>query len=151
MTKSYASLKTALITKLTALVNANSIALFAGVYGVMETAPTGYPCAFVLERTGKGSILDTHRNEREWQFAVIIKQAIGNQTPEQAYATLLEAADIVITSFDEDPMLLDADSQPQCKWVRVVPAEFIYGNGEQAHHSAEMVVAIVDIVNRFAE
>ena len=149
-TKSYVGLKTILINKLTALLGSDSTALFAGVYGVAETDPAGYPACWVLEQTGKGQILDTHRNEREWQFQVIIHQEIGKKNPEDAYTALLDAVDRVITSFDQDPMLLDVNSQAQCKWVRVVPAVFSYGVRETAFHSAELTVAIVDIVNRYA-
>lgn len=150
MSKSYTSLKSALITKITAINNAGGVDLFSGVYGVLETEPAGYPCAFVLERTGSGSLLDTHRNEREWQFTIIIKQEIGRKTPEQAYTALLEATDAVITSFDQDPMLLDSNSVAQCKWVKVIPVEFIYGIGDQPFHTAELQIAIVDIVSRYA-
>lgn len=125
--------------------------LFAEVYGVDEPEPTGYPAAFVLENLGRGQILDTHRNEREWQFDVIIELQISDsRTPEQAYAALLDAVDKTITSFDEDPMLLDSNNIAQCKWVRVVPAEFIYGTKDTAVHRAILAVAVVDIVNRYA-
>ena len=123
--------------------------LFANVYGVNETEPNGYPTAWVIENTGGGEILDTHRNQREWQFDVIIHVQINDgQTPEEAYDTLLDASDRVITSFDEDPMLLDANSQAQCQRVRVVPVEFQFGVNDGAFHRAALTVAILDVVNR---
>lgn len=149
-TKSYAGLKAIIIAKLTALLGGDSTALFAGVYGVSETKPTGYPCAFVLERTGKGQILDTHRNEREWQFSIVVHQEIGKKTPELAYAALLDAVDRVITALDQDPMLVDANGQAQCKWTRVVPIEFEYANEETLVHRALLTIAVVDVVSRFA-
>ena len=152
--KSYAGLKAIIVTKLTALMGGDTptpTALFAGVYGVTETEPTGYPACYVVEKTGGGQILDTHRNEREWQFEVQIQVAIAkNRTPEDAYAALLDAVDRVIESFDQDPMLLDVNSQEQCKWVRVVPVEFVFGTQDTAFHRATLTVAVVDIVNRFA-
>jgi hypothetical protein len=148
--KTYTGYKAILIEKLNALLGNDGTPLFAGVYGVEETEPDGYPCAFVLERVGKGQIIDTHRNEREWQFSVVIHQEIGRRTPEEAYTVMLDAVDRVIKSMDEDPMLLDANGQSQCKWVRVVPLDFEYSQRESAVHRALLVVAIVDLVNRYA-
>lgn len=147
--KSYTGLKTIVVDKLTALVGADATALFAGVYGVNETQPAGYPAVWVTERLGGGSILDTHRNEREWQFEVKIHvQITKNRTPEQAYDALLDAVDRVITSFDQDPLLLDVHGLAQCQRVRVTPVDFQFGNQETAFHRAVLVVAILDVVNR---
>lgn len=148
--KTYTGYKAILIDKLKAVLGNDATALFAGVYGVEETEPEGYPCAFVLERVGKGQIVDTHRNEREWQFSIVIHQAIGRRTPEETYTVMLDAVDRVIKKLDEDPMLTDAQGQSQCKWVRVVPLDFEYANRETAVHRALLVVAIVDLVNRYA-
>lgn len=149
-TKTYVGYKNILIEKLKALVGNDGTTLFAGVYGVEETQPEGYPCAFVIERVGKGQIVDTHRNEREWQFSIVVHQSIGkNRTPEQAYTALLDAVDRVITTFDRDPMLNDSNGQAQCKWVRVVPLEFEYANREGAVHRALTTIAVVDLVNRY--
>ena len=151
MAKSYTTLKAAIITKLTALLGADSGTLFSAVYGVAETQPAGYPFAYVLERAGKGQILDTARNEREWQFSIVIHQNIVEGiTPEQAYVFLLDAVDRVITLFDQDPQLKDSDQEAQCKYVRVLPLEFDYANQETAVHRSLLVVACVDTVNRFA-
>jgi len=124
--------------------------LFDAVYGVNETEPEGNPVCFVIEKTGGGQILDTHRNEREWQFDAVVSYKVGqNSTPEEAYSALLDAADRVIDMFDQDPMLLDANGLAQCKWVRVLPVEFEYAVGEQPTHIARLVIAVVDIVNRY--
>lgn len=151
-TKSYAGLKAILMGKVAALDGADSNPLFGDdVYGVVETNAEGYPACYVIEKTGGGQILDTHRNEREWQFDVIIQVQIGDsRTPEQAYDALLDAVDRVIQLFDQDPMLFDVNGQEQCKWVRVVPAEFEYGVMDASFHRATLTVAVVDIVNRYA-
>ena len=149
--KTYTGLKNILILKLKGINGQDGGDLFSGVYGVSETNPEGYPCAFVIEKTGGGSILDTHRNEREWQFSVVIHQGIHKGiTPETAYSALLDAADRVITSFDQDPMLKDSNGQERCKWVKVVPASFEYASQEVAVHRCLLNVAIVDVVNRYA-
>ncbi len=151
MSKSYTSLKAILITKFQALDGSDETKLFDAVYGVRETKPEGYPSCYVIEKTGGGEILDTHRNEREWQFDVIIYQEIGKKTPEQAYAVLLDATDRLIELLDQDPMLLDAQGEAQCKWVKVVPMEFEFGNQDTAFHQTVLTVAIVDLVNRFPD
>lgn len=148
--KTYAGLKNILILKLQAILGQDSGVLFAGVYGINETEPDGYPCAYVIEKTGSGKILDTHRNEREWQFSVVIHQKISaNRTPEQAYIVLLDAVDRTISTLDKDPMLLDENDQAQCKWSKVVPVEFEYAQQDALVHRALLVVGIVDLVNRY--
>lgn len=148
-TKTYAGYKTLLLEKMTNLLGIDGGSLFAGVYGVEETEVAGYPCCFVIERVGKGQLIDTHRNEREWQYSVVVHQAIGNRTPEQAYTALIDSVDRVVTSFDQDPMLADSQGFGRCKWVRVMPVQFEYGTQESAVHRALLTVAVVDLVNRY--
>ena len=148
--KTYTGYKNILLLKLEAILGQDSNPLFSEVYGVEETELSGYPCAFVVEKTGGGQIIDTHRNEREWQFSITIHQAIGRKTPEQAYAVLLDAVDRVITVLDQDPMLFDENNQAQCKWTKVVPVGFEFGNQESPVHRATLDIAIVDMVNRYA-
>lgn len=150
-TKSYTGYKNILIYKLRAILGQDSQTLFAGVYGVNKTNPDGYPCAYVLEKTGSGKILDTHRNEREWQFSVVVHQKVSqNRNSEQAYNALLDAVDRVITTLDQDPMLLDENEQAQCKWSKVVPVAYEYAEQDAPVHRALLTVAIVDLVNRYA-
>lgn len=150
-TKSYSGLKAIIISKLQSLKGGDDTDLFAGVYPITETETAGYPCVYVIEKTGGGQILDTHRNQREWQFDMFIQVQINaSRTPEEAYAALLDAVDRVIESFDQDPTLLDENDFAQCMWIKVVPAEFTFGNQETAYHQAQLTAGIVDIVNRFA-
>jgi hypothetical protein len=151
LAKSYTNYKAIIIAKLEAIVDDQEEAdtIFADVLGTNTPSDEGYPLAYVLEKTGGGNILDTHRNEREWQFDIVIHQEIGRKTAEQAYEALLDACDRVIQSFDEDPMLRDENGQQQCKWVKVVPVGFEYASQETAIHRALLTVAVVDVVNRF--
>lgn len=150
--KSYFGLKTIVMDKLEALEESMGVALFSGVYGNHTVTPAGYPCVFVIEKTGGGKILDTHRNEREWQFELTIQVQVGsNRTTDEAWDALLQTVDKVIEAFDQDPMLFDEHGQEQCKWVRVVPADFQFGLENGAFHGAVISVGIVDLVNRYAE
>ncbi len=147
--KSYANLKAIVIAKLQALEGADATKLFAEVYGVNETEPEGYPAAWVTENVGGGEILDTHRNQREWQFDVTIHVLLSeSRTPEETYVALLDAVDRVITSFDTDPLLLDFNDVAQCQRVQVVPLEFEEGLQDTAFHRAVLTIAILDVVNR---
>lgn len=150
--KSYTSLKEMLITRLGAIKGKDDGTLFTGVYGATTQAIAGYPHALVLERAGAGNLIDTHRNEREWQFSVIIRQGVGSQirTPEEAYEVLLDAVDRTLAMFDEDPQLRNDDGLAQVKDTRVVPVEFTFDAAqESAVHQATLAIAMVDIVNRF--
>jgi len=150
MSKSYTSLKQIIIDKLEAIVDDQVVPepIFVEVLGVNKPA-SGYPMAYVMEKTGGGQILDTHRNEREWQFSVVIHQEVGTKTVEQAYEALLDAVDRVIETFDQDPLLKDINGEHQCKWVRVVPVEFEYAPQETQVHRALLTLAVVDVVNRY--
>ncbi len=150
MAKSYTSIKAIIISKLQELLGTDGTALFVGVFGSNVTNPDGYPICYVIEQTGEGQILDTHRNEREWQFSVVIHYEITQgETPESTYGLMLEAADSVIQMFDEDPMLLDSSGQEQCKWCKVVPVAFEYATQSTTVHRALLTIAVTDLVNRF--
>jgi len=151
--RSYTDLKEAIIVKLTALEDAPSDKLFAVVSGTNEADVDGYPAAFVIQTAGEGQVLDTHRNEREWQFSVIIHQAItASKNAEDADAIVLNAVDQVIKSFDEDPQFIDpANDEGRVKLIKAVPIEiFPADDQETAIHRALITVASVALVNRFA-
>ena len=150
MAKSYNTLKTALQTKLTALKGQDLTALFGGVYLVNETNPAGYPSAFIMEKAGGGSVLDTCRNEREWEFDIQIFHEVATTSPENAIDSVQDALDRAIVSFDEDPQLLDENSSPQCQQVRVIGVDVDHGIRETGFVVAVLTVVIVDIVDRFS-
>ena len=105
---------------------------------------------FVIEKTGGGNIIDTHRNEREWQFDVVIHQEMSKKSQVESYEALLDAVDRAINMFDQDPLLKDVHGQEQCKWSRVVPVAFEFATQEGQVHRANLTVSIVDVVNRYA-
>ena len=147
--KSYLGYKSILVEKIKALTGIDGGKLFVDVLDVNEDNKEGYPVCWVLEQTGKGQILDTHRNEREWQFAIVIHQEVKQKDRRDAYMALVDAADRVIKAIDEDPMLADPHGQARCKFVKVMPAFFEYAAEELPLHKALLEVAIVDIVNRY--
>lgn len=145
--KSYEDLNLIIVNKLKAL-KEDGETIFVDVYSVPETKPEGYPCAFVVERAGEGSILDTARNEREWQFEVSLMQEKSNKTPEEAMAVMRKIVDKVINMFDQDPQL-EIPGVQQCMRVRIVPLSFDFIIREQTAVFARFVVACVDTVHNY--
>lgn len=150
MSKTYGTYKTALQSKLSALLGMDGEALFAGVYMNHEEDVDGFPSAFIVESAGDGSIIDNGRNEREWQFEIFIHHEVGKKNKNDVSDAIIDALDRVIASFDEDPMLKDSNGQPQCKKVRVVPVDIEFGEREGGYARAVVQVSIVDIVSRYS-
>lgn len=151
-TKTYIGLKDILIAKLTALQGVSG-SLFVQVAGSNITEPDGYPLCYVMERKGGGKIVDTHRNERTWEFSVVIHYALGAQTEEAmntANNALLDAVDRTIAMFDQDPMLKDSNGFEQCKKVEVTPVEIERATQDVAVIRALLNVKVFDLVNRYA-
>lgn len=149
MTKTYASIKQIIIDKLTALQGSGSQALFVAVYGSNVTEPDGYPIAYVIEKKGDGKITDTARNQRTWEFSVVVHYSLSNKTGEVAYSALLDAVDRVLAMFDADPMLADSHGQEQCKKVEVAPVEIERVVQDAAVIRALINVRVVDLVARY--
>lgn len=153
MSKSYSSLKEIIIGKLEALVDEQvptPDTIFEAVYGSNVTEPVGYPVAYVVNKRGTGRIMDTARNERTWEFSVVIHVALGTKTEEEANVALEDAVDRVIQMFDRDPMLVDAGGFEQCKKVEVAPVEIERANQDVAVIRALLSVKVVDLVQRYA-
>lgn len=150
MAKSYATFKAILIAKLQALVDGNGTTIFSSVYGTNVTEPTGYPIAYVMEQEGSGKIVDTHRNERVWEFAVVLHYAVGDETEGDADAAILDAVDRVVTMFDQDPMLKDDSGFEQCMKVEVAPVHIERATQDVAVVRALLNVQVFDLVQRYA-
>lgn len=148
MAKSYTTLNLIIVDKLKALLTGGETT-FVDVYNVVETKPAGFPHATVVEAAGEGSLLDTGRNEREWQFEVALVQESSKKTPEQATILMRIIVDQVIDMFDQDPRLLDGGGVHQCMNVKVVPLAFDFTIREQPFVFARFLVSVVDIVNNF--
>ena len=148
-TRNFAGYKNILIEKIKALTGNDGDTLFDEVYGVEKTDIETYPACFVIQRAGRGELIDTHRNQREWEFAIVIHQEIGQRSPDTAYEALVDATDRVIKMLDTDPMLADENGQNQCKSVDVVSVNFEYAQREQAVHRSLIVVNVTQLVQRY--
>ena len=150
MSKSYISLKANLVTALEAINGTDGNSLFVSVEPTEETNPDGYPYAIVSESAGEGQIIDTGRNEREWQFEIHIIHEQGKKADTDSSDAIIDAVDRVLTTFDENPMFEDGDGVARAKQIRVIPVEFEFGSREVPMQRAILRVAIVDIVSRFS-
>ena len=78
---------------------------FKNVYEYPTSTFDGYPSAVIIPTGGvDGKVIDTHRNERTFNFKVSLYQA---QTQEglnkmEAYDRLRDVCDAVIVAFDQD-------------------------------------------------
>lgn len=148
---SFATLQAILIAKLTALQGSGAEELFAQVASSNITDPDGYPLCYVVMRKGDGTLVDTHRNQRGWEFSVVIHYALANKTEEEASALLQDAVDRVTTMFDRDPQLVDTDTGfAQCKRVEVTPVLIERVNQDVAVIRALLNVRVIDLVQRYA-
>lgn len=146
--KSYTTLNAIIVDKLKALVDGGGETLFVDVYDLPESNPEGYPCAFVMDIAGEGAILDTARNEREWQFEITLMQEQTSKTPEEAVAIMRKIVDAVVDMFDQDPQLEIAGVQ-QCMRVKVAPLLYDYAVRDQPFIFAKFLVACVDVVRNY--
>lgn len=151
MAKSYATLQAIIKAKLEALMDEQAVpaSIFAGVYTTNVTNPEGYPIAYVVEKGGTSTIVDTHRNERRWQFSVVVHYALGDETEADANANLLATVDRVIAMFDQDPMLVDENGEEQCKKVSAAPVLVERSSQDVAVIRALITVEVVDLVPRY--
>lgn len=151
MSKSYTSLKSALVIAMTNLKGGEAKKLFETVETVEETNVDGSPTAFVIESTGSGSILSTAQNEREWQFDIHILYGTSGsgKTPEDVSVAMLDAVDRVLEYFDQNPQFEDGNEVAQAKNVLVLPVEFTWATRDVPQSRAILRIGIVDVVNRF--
>lgn len=149
MSKSYVTLKASLVTALQAINGEGGSPLFTSVVTVEETNPDGYPYAVVSESAGEGQILDTARNEREWQFEIHIIHEQGKKSDVDTSASVIDAVDRVLTTFDKNPTFKDDSGVAQAKQIRVIPVDFEFGSRETPMSRAILRMSVVDTVNRF--
>lgn len=145
--KSYEDLNQVIVDKLKALLDGGET-IFVDVYQTPETKPEGFPYAIVIDSAGEGSLQDTARNEREWQFEVILKQEQTKKTQEEAALIMRKIVDKVVDMFDQDPQLRVGGVQ-QCMYVKVAPLAFDYEIKEQPFVFARFLISCVDLVKNY--
>jgi len=130
--------------KLEALEESKGVDLFVDVRYGHKKEFQGFPTAEFYKKAGSGKTQDTHRNERHWEYTLLlIYEFKGNKTHEQAEAIMDIAVDKVMTAFDTDETLGGA-----CQKIEVVPVQFYDILLEEPFIFAEFNIVITDFVNR---
>jgi hypothetical protein len=103
-------------TKLKGLKNGTA-PIFGDVFTYAEGDFKNFPTACVIESGGKGDVIDSHRNQRTYNFVVKLYQEQGStgKTKIEASTIMREAADAILLAFDSDK-----DLGGQVDIVRVV-------------------------------
>jgi hypothetical protein len=66
-----------------------------------------YPAAQITIKGGRGSSLDTHRNERTFNFEIALyqEQSVAGVDKDEAATLMRQAADAILIAFDQDESL----------------------------------------------
>lgn len=98
-----AGVQAALIAKITAL-QVGGEDIFGEVFGYGEGDFKKFPAVVVTFTGGTGSEIDTHRNERIYNFIVRLyqEQSVAGKTKQEADARMTQATDAILTALDKD-------------------------------------------------
>lgn len=90
-------------TKLKSLKNGTA-PIFGDVFKYTDGDFKKFPVALIAEAGGKGEVIDTHRNQRTYNFEIKLyqEQSIAGKSKEEAATIMRSAADAILTAFDQD-------------------------------------------------
>ncbi len=96
-------IKSAIKTKIESL-NTEERKIFGTILDYPEGNFDSYPAAIISIDGGDGEVLDTHRNERIYNFTIKLyqEQTPAGKTKEQVDEIMTEATDAILEAFDED-------------------------------------------------
>lgn len=121
-------------------------AIFGQVFAYAQGDFTDYPVAVVRPTGGRGTEIDTHRNERIFTFEITLyqEQSVAGKTKEDADAIVVEAADKVIESFDRDK-----DLGGEVEIVKVISFTYDFQSRAGTYNFATFQVEAVVIVPNY--
>jgi hypothetical protein len=78
--------------------------IFGEVFDYAQGDFTKYPVAVIMPIGGKGEVLDTHRNERTFQFLIKLYQEQSNAGRDKQTADdiMTQVSDAILIAFDQD-------------------------------------------------
>lgn len=78
--------------------------IFGQVFDYAQGDFAKYPVAVIMPVGGKGEVLDTHRNERTFQFLIKLyqEQSVAGRDKQDADDIMTKASDAVLIAFDQD-------------------------------------------------
>jgi hypothetical protein len=92
-----------IVAKISALKNGTA-PIFVAVTDYATGEFTGFPAASVFETGGSGQVIDTHRNQRVFNFTIQLyqEQSVAGKSKAEATAIMRDAVDRVLATFDHD-------------------------------------------------
>lgn len=144
--QTYSNLISILKTKIQGIKDDNSVVIFDEVFDYGESNFSKYPAAVIIERAGTGDTIDTHRNERTFQFSIFLYQEMSNagKSKSEAAGVMRRAVDKVMEAFDIDPTL-----SSEVVKVEVVPVSIDFSVRQGVFIFAEFDIKIVALVNNY--
>lgn len=117
MTQTIKGIRDLIVAKLETIKDTEGNDIFGDIFGYAKGDFENYPVVVVTPSGGKGEVLDTHRNERTFQFTIKLyqEQSRAGKTPEEADEMMTEASDAILKAFD-----VDEDLGGEVQIVRVV-------------------------------
>lgn len=146
MPQTYTAIIAKLKTVLEGILQAPAKPLFGEVHDYAEGNFETYPAAVIFERTGDGVEIDTHRNERNWTFRIILyqEQSSVGKTKSEAAANMRLCVDKVLQTFDENRNLDGLVAR-----VKVVPVALDFSPRTGKFTFATIDITLVDLVNNY--
>lgn len=132
-------------TKLKSLHNGTA-PIFGDVFKYAQGDFAKYPVAAVYETGGKGAVIDTHRNQRTYNFTIKLyqEQSKAGKTKAEASLIMRGATDAILTAFDTDK-----DLGGQVDIVRVVEFDSDFKVAAGTFNFATFRIDVVVLVHSY--
>lgn len=132
-------------TKLNGLKNGTA-PIFGSVLKYDEGDFTKFPAAMVTENGGTGIVIDSHRNQRTYNFVIKLyqEQSQAGKTKQEASVIMRSAADAILKAFDEDK-----DLAGEVDIVRVVEFETNFKLASGTFNFATFRLDVVVLVHSY--
>lgn len=146
MPNTYTAISDKIKSMLEGLEASPGVPLFEQVLQHGEAEFDGYPAAVILDRAGNGQVIDTHRNERDFVFRILLYQEMNaaGKTKAEAAAKMRACVDAVMQLFDKNGNMDETVAR-----TRVVPVSFDFTPTTGAFVFATFDLAAVDFVDNF--
>jgi hypothetical protein len=78
--------------------------IFGSVLGYADGDMKKYPAVRITPKGGRGEVIDTHRNQRTFNFEIALyqEQSVAGEDKAGAAALMTQAADAILEAFDHD-------------------------------------------------
>ncbi len=132
-------------TKLKALKNGTA-PIFGDVFKYDDGDFKKFPVALIMESGGRGQVIDSHRNQRTYNFTIKLyqEQSQAGKTKQEASVIMRSATDAILTAFDADK-----DLAGEVDIVRVVEFDTDFKVAAGTFNFATFRVDVVVLVHSY--